>query len=177
MSLPMCPSAWKRYATVCYSRVPPVLFLVLQPHWARNFQTHSPIEDYTRAMRTEKKQVCFSARFFICSCGAHAVMSSRNTHSTTNRFLQHIRSPIRLFPRYRICCIYLTLSSHRFQPEYWKAEHPYIYLDPSRGDSWATLRQGIQKHDDERCKGWREDLETLLVFVCHFQNPLRSRGS
>jgi len=42
---------------------------------------------------------------------------------------------------------------------------PYVFLEPFEGGHWATMQKGVNKHDDELCKGWKDDLDTMLVFV------------
>jgi len=29
------------------------------------------------------------------------------------------------------------------------------------------MKKGVDKYDEEMCRGWKEDLDTLLVFVRH----------
>jgi len=37
-------------------------------------------------------------------------------------------------------------------------------------DSWATLKTRIDKYDNGICKGWREELDTILTFVCSLKS-------
>lgn len=39
--------------------------------------------------------------------------------------------------------------------------------EPFNGEPFEDLKQALDKHDDELCKGWREELDSMLVFVCH----------
>jgi len=42
---------------------------------------------------------------------------------------------------------------------------PYLFLQPVEGDPWERMKFGVDKYDDELCKGWKDDLDTMLVFV------------
>jgi len=44
--------------------------------------------------------------------------------------------------------------------------HPYVHMKPIYGGPWELLKKSIDKYDDEMCKGWKDDLDTMLVFVC-----------
>ena len=37
--------------------------------------------------------------------------------------------------------------------------------------SWETLKKGIDKYDDEMCRAWNGELDTILTFVCHLSSP------
>uniref|UniRef100_A0A0W0G9E2 DUF6535 domain-containing protein n=1 Tax=Moniliophthora roreri TaxID=221103 RepID=A0A0W0G9E2_MONRR len=50
-------------------------------------------------------------------------------------------------------------------PKAWNPEAPYRYALPRDGDCWKECLKRVDKHDEERCRGWREDIDTLLVFA------------
>jgi len=37
--------------------------------------------------------------------------------------------------------------------------------------SWETLKKGIDKYDDEMCRAWNGELDTILTFVCYLSSP------
>ena len=44
-------------------------------------------------------------------------------------------------------------------------DHPYTFLEPVDGDPWERMKIGVDKYNGELCKGWKDDLDTILVFV------------
>ena len=47
----------------------------------------------------------------------------------------------------------------------WTKGTPYNYMScPSLGP-WETMKKGVDKFDDELSRVWKDDLDTLLVFV------------
>lgn len=46
----------------------------------------------------------------------------------------------------------------------WK-DGPFVYLNLPESEPWETLKRSVGKYDEGMCKGWREDLDTMLVFV------------
>lgn len=48
----------------------------------------------------------------------------------------------------------------------WADGDQYRYAVPPRtGDHWERIMKRIDLYDEDICKGWREDIDTLLVFV------------
>ncbi|KAF9063427.1 hypothetical protein BDP27DRAFT_238751 [Rhodocollybia butyracea] len=47
----------------------------------------------------------------------------------------------------------------------WKENQPYFCAPPNNGDPWTECLNSVRRFDDEKCKGWREDIDTLLVFA------------
>ncbi|KAF5386514.1 hypothetical protein D9757_005877 [Collybiopsis confluens] len=48
----------------------------------------------------------------------------------------------------------------------WMAGDQYRYAgSPNTGDHWERMMKRISVFDEEMCKGWREDVDTLLVFA------------
>ncbi|KAG2008223.1 hypothetical protein CC2G_013677 [Coprinopsis cinerea AmutBmut pab1-1] len=47
----------------------------------------------------------------------------------------------------------------------WKTGDPYHHPIPSQGDAWEESFRVVQRFDDEMCRGWREEIDTLLVFA------------
>ena len=61
---------------------------------------------------------------------------------------------------------YVAYLLHVQRPELWTDGSPYLYyLDPCKSDPWVKLKSRIDKYDAETCKGWTDDLDTMLVFV------------
>ncbi|KAL0568531.1 hypothetical protein V5O48_013459, partial [Marasmius crinis-equi] len=50
-------------------------------------------------------------------------------------------------------------------PDAYKPETPYLYHLPQSGDCWKECLKKVDQYDADRCKGWREDIDTLLVFA------------
>lgn len=47
------------------------------------------------------------------------------------------------------------------------ADQNYRYAISARvGDHWENVMKRLDVYDEDMCKGWREDIDTLLVFVC-----------
>jgi hypothetical protein len=42
---------------------------------------------------------------------------------------------------------------------------PHFHEIPRKGDPWEESFKLVQKFDEEMCRGWREEIDTLLVFV------------
>lgn len=41
----------------------------------------------------------------------------------------------------------------------------YLFGPKSNGDHWQTCLEAVERYDNDKCQGWREDIDTLLVFV------------
>ncbi|KAE9393224.1 hypothetical protein BT96DRAFT_230237 [Gymnopus androsaceus JB14] len=50
-------------------------------------------------------------------------------------------------------------------PLLWREDQPYRCAPPNTGDPWTECLKSVRTYDDEKCKGWREDIDTLLVFA------------
>lgn len=50
-------------------------------------------------------------------------------------------------------------------PEIWAEGTPIKNMEPYNGDPFSDLKKSVDEHDDELCKGWREELDSMLVFV------------
>ncbi|KAK1233515.1 hypothetical protein PQX77_003326 [Marasmius sp. AFHP31] len=50
-------------------------------------------------------------------------------------------------------------------PAAYKPETPHIHNLPQTGDCWKECLKKVDESDADRCKGWREDIDTLLVFA------------
>lgn len=42
---------------------------------------------------------------------------------------------------------------------------PYLFEPKTVGDHWEQLHQAVENYDHEMCTSWREEIDTLLVFV------------
>jgi hypothetical protein len=42
---------------------------------------------------------------------------------------------------------------------------PYKYAPESVGDNWEKCLAAVEKYDNDMCTSWKEDIDTLLVFV------------
>ncbi|KAL0574618.1 hypothetical protein V5O48_007344 [Marasmius crinis-equi] len=47
----------------------------------------------------------------------------------------------------------------------WTDGGPYFSSPQVKGDPWEAIIKTVDKVDDEMAKGWREDIDTLLVFA------------
>ena len=47
---------------------------------------------------------------------------------------------------------------------------PHSY---SPGDGWRNCARALEKYDSELCKGYREEIDTLLVFVSGLLRAMR----
>ncbi|KAF5360153.1 hypothetical protein D9758_011349 [Tetrapyrgos nigripes] len=47
----------------------------------------------------------------------------------------------------------------------WKEGDPYRYAPKRRGDPWEQCMKRVDNYDDEMSRGWKEDIDTLLVFA------------
>ncbi|KAF9264389.1 hypothetical protein L218DRAFT_1076597 [Marasmius fiardii PR-910] len=47
----------------------------------------------------------------------------------------------------------------------WKEGDPYRFSPPKKRDPWEECIKLVEKHDDETCRGWKEHIDTLLVFA------------
>jgi len=45
-------------------------------------------------------------------------------------------------------------------------------VKPVDGDVWEKIRAEMEKHDNEMCKAWNGELDTILVFVCKLSRPV-----
>ncbi|KAJ7585780.1 hypothetical protein C8J56DRAFT_128177 [Mycena floridula] len=52
-----------------------------------------------------------------------------------------------------------TREKHRNEGKPWE------FLPKIKGDGWGNVMKEIDKYDDEVAKGWRDDIDTLLVFA------------
>ncbi|KAL0061208.1 hypothetical protein AAF712_011967 [Marasmius tenuissimus] len=63
----------------------------------------------------------------------------------------------------------ILLDSRRVKggrkPAAYKPETPHIHNLPQTGDCWKECLKKVDESDADRCKGWREDIDTLLVFA------------
>ncbi|KAL0063476.1 hypothetical protein AAF712_009680 [Marasmius tenuissimus] len=50
-------------------------------------------------------------------------------------------------------------------PRMWKEGDPYRFAPKRRGDPWDECLKRVDRYDDEMCRGWKEDIDTLLVFA------------
>ncbi|KAL0062155.1 hypothetical protein AAF712_010997 [Marasmius tenuissimus] len=50
-------------------------------------------------------------------------------------------------------------------PDTWADGGPYFCSPRVKGDPWEPIMKIVDKYDDEMAKGWREDIDTLLVFA------------
>lgn len=51
------------------------------------------------------------------------------------------------------------------QPRLWQEGDPYRFSPKRRGDPWEESMKRVDQYDDEMCRAWKEDIDTLLVFV------------
>lgn len=49
--------------------------------------------------------------------------------------------------------------------ENWSIKDPYRTQIPKDGDHWEACFKKVQKLDDEMCQGWRDEIDTMLIFV------------
>ena len=54
------------------------------------------------------------------------------------------------------------------QLDIWNKKDEYIYLEKPKLEPWETIKQGLDKYDDEISKGLNDELNTLLTFVRSF---------
>ncbi|KAK7032085.1 hypothetical protein VNI00_013455 [Paramarasmius palmivorus] len=47
----------------------------------------------------------------------------------------------------------------------WTEGEPYRFAPKRRGDPWEECLKRVDNYDDEMCRGWKEDIDTLLVFA------------
>ncbi|GAV99271.1 hypothetical protein LENED_000715 [Lentinula edodes] len=47
----------------------------------------------------------------------------------------------------------------------WQEGDPYRFSPKRRGDPWEESMKRVDLYDDEMCRGWKEDVDTLLVFA------------
>jgi hypothetical protein len=47
---------------------------------------------------------------------------------------------------------------------------PYLYAPKSNGDHWEKCLAAVEKYDNDMCKSWKEEIDTLLVFVRPFHS-------
>ncbi|KAK7470176.1 hypothetical protein VKT23_001614 [Stygiomarasmius scandens] len=47
----------------------------------------------------------------------------------------------------------------------WQEGDPYRFAPKRRGDPWEQCMKRVDNYDDEMCRGWKEDIDTLLVFA------------
>ncbi|KAJ7575296.1 hypothetical protein C8J56DRAFT_838238 [Mycena floridula] len=56
-------------------------------------------------------------------------------------------------------------SRTRRRPKEHPNREPWKFLPKIEGDCWANVMTGIDRYDDEAVRGWRGDIDTLLVFA------------
>ncbi|THU88925.1 hypothetical protein K435DRAFT_678972 [Dendrothele bispora CBS 962.96] len=54
---------------------------------------------------------------------------------------------------------------HTSKTRLWKEGDPYRFAPKRRGDPWEQCMRRVDNYDDEMCRGWKEDIDTLLVFA------------
>ncbi|KAG7087170.1 hypothetical protein E1B28_013150 [Marasmius oreades] len=47
----------------------------------------------------------------------------------------------------------------------WTEGDPYRFSPPKKRDPWEECIKLVERHDDENCRGWKEHIDTLLVFA------------
>ncbi|TEB34327.1 hypothetical protein FA13DRAFT_1729840 [Coprinellus micaceus] len=47
----------------------------------------------------------------------------------------------------------------------WQSGDPHHFPIPHKEDHWEGCFKQVQKYDEEMCRGWREEVDTLLVFA------------
>jgi hypothetical protein len=47
----------------------------------------------------------------------------------------------------------------------WQSGDAHHFPIPHKEDPWEGCFKQVQKYDEEMCRGWREEVDTLLVFV------------
>ncbi|KAK1229110.1 hypothetical protein PQX77_007842 [Marasmius sp. AFHP31] len=47
----------------------------------------------------------------------------------------------------------------------WREGDPYRFSPAKHRDPWQECIKLVDKHDDENCRGWKEHIDTLLVFA------------
>ncbi|KAJ4471569.1 hypothetical protein J3R30DRAFT_3710141 [Lentinula aciculospora] len=50
-------------------------------------------------------------------------------------------------------------------PRLWQEGDPYRFSPKRRGDPWEESMKRVDLYDDEMCRAWKEDVDTLLVFA------------
>lgn len=55
---------------------------------------------------------------------------------------------------------------HILTAQRWSIKDAYRTRLPKDGDPWEACFKKVQKLDDEMCRGWREEIDTMLIFVC-----------
>ncbi|KAL0573622.1 hypothetical protein V5O48_008334 [Marasmius crinis-equi] len=50
-------------------------------------------------------------------------------------------------------------------PRPYSPDQPFVHNISYTGDCWKECLEKVDHYDVERCKGWREDIDTLLVFA------------
>ncbi|KAJ3767725.1 hypothetical protein FB446DRAFT_315094 [Lentinula raphanica] len=50
-------------------------------------------------------------------------------------------------------------------PRLWQEGDTYRFSPKRRGDPWEESMKRVDLYDDEMCRGWKEDVDTLLVFA------------
>ncbi|KAH9478609.1 hypothetical protein JR316_0009066 [Psilocybe cubensis] len=58
---------------------------------------------------------------------------------------------------------YKSEFTQGFNP--WGTDDPYHYPIPKKDDPWDECFKLVLKFDEEMCRGWREEIDTLLVFA------------
>ncbi|KAF5360160.1 hypothetical protein D9758_011365 [Tetrapyrgos nigripes] len=64
---------------------------------------------------------------------------------------------------------YMSWTEKVYEPDsstrLWKEGEPYRFAPKRRGDPWEYCMKRVDNYDDEMCRGWNEDIDTLLVFA------------
>ncbi|KAF9075540.1 hypothetical protein BDP27DRAFT_1415325 [Rhodocollybia butyracea] len=55
-------------------------------------------------------------------------------------------------------------------PRLWQEGDPYRFSPKRRGDPWEESMKRVDQYDDEMCRAWKEDIDTLLVFAGLFSS-------
>lgn len=63
-----------------------------------------------------------------------------------------------------------TFESDEEEPEHELLGGPSKYTIPEDGDPWETCYQKVKEYDDELVKGWRDQVDKLLIFVRLFKS-------
>ncbi|KAF9077263.1 hypothetical protein BDP27DRAFT_1312103 [Rhodocollybia butyracea] len=62
----------------------------------------------------------------------------------------------------------IPLSSRLWTP----TDHYRYAISPKTGDHWEKVNKRVETFDEDICKGWREDIDTLLVFAGLFSSAV-----
>lgn len=91
------------------------------------------------------------------------------SHSLPEREIL-VRGLIGFFPPLTIA--HVDILAH--QPEPWLPGDPLNFPAPSTGDPWQNWHRRVEDHDNELCRGWKDEIEKILIFV---SMPFQSSAS